>query len=482
MKTTEIKKIYSEMKSNGEKKKIVGDNEIAIFDFSLVFSIKNKEKNAECIITKNQTALKLDEVFNIWNVKNGEFKKKKMDFFYFAKDSSSQDIAFKNKTLTIGNVFNNYKSDEEFIDALYFCYPLFEKFAKIYLPFIVEKDDKSFITNNDYFNFIEVLYYLVFEESEEAAAYNIISNKSFKNLGFGKKEISFLKGLFNTFRYIPDPKFLKNISAKTLREIDNSIKLGLDVLEILQDVEVETSRRSQYYFIKKDFVDIEISSEKYGYINTKVIDLKETQFMQRSRIYNFFKLINFAHENNLSIYKMLEYIIDVPKEQFIEIDEVLSLYFDYLNMSKTLFDSYEKYPKRLMTMHDKVSSLFNESKATTSFDIEEKIIKKYENLKVLEGDLIDGYCIVTPKKAKDITNEGKKLSHCVGSYISSIAENNSTIVFVRKKDNIEKPLYTAEIKYGKVVQLRGFSNSSAPDEVKEALNKKIKEISNQKGA
>lgn len=119
-----------------------------------------------------------------------------MDFFYFVNDSSSKDIAFKTKFQKIGNIFTNYKTNEEFMCALYFCYPLFEKFAKIYLPFLIEKDDKGLLTQEDYFNFIEVLHCLIFEKSEEVAAYNIISNKSFKNLGFGKKGNKFFKRPF----------------------------------------------------------------------------------------------------------------------------------------------------------------------------------------------------------------------------------------------------------------------------------------------
>ena len=59
----------------------------------------------------------------------------------------------------------------------------------------------------------------------------------------------------------------------------------------------------------------------------------------------------------------------------------------------------------------------------------------------------------------DLTEEGIKLHHCVGSYIQRVASGYTNIMFIRKKEDLSKPFYTVEITNdGSVQQIHGSCN------------------------
>lgn len=55
------------------------------------------------------------------------------------------------------------------------------------------------------------------------------------------------------------------------------------------------------------------------------------------------------------------------------------------------------------------------------------------------------YTIVLPTCAKDIIDEGSNMHHCVGSYVSNVIENQTYIVFVRRKDTPDKCYITCQV-------------------------------------
>jgi hypothetical protein len=55
------------------------------------------------------------------------------------------------------------------------------------------------------------------------------------------------------------------------------------------------------------------------------------------------------------------------------------------------------------------------------------------------------YIIVVPSCARDIVDEGENMHHCVGGYVNRVVENNTYIVFVRRKDNPDKCYITCQV-------------------------------------
>lgn len=70
----------------------------------------------------------------------------------------------------------------------------------------------------------------------------------------------------------------------------------------------------------------------------------------------------------------------------------------------------------------------------------------------------DEFTIRYPNDVFDLQKEGERLHHCAAEFIKSVMCGNTTILFVRKKQEPEKPFYTMEVKDGYVRQCQGFAN------------------------
>lgn len=76
---------------------------------------------------------------------------------------------------------------------------------------------------------------------------------------------------------------------------------------------------------------------------------------------------------------------------------------------------------------------------------------KFENEKLAKIDYSkwffedDTYITVFPKSKQDFITEGQKQNNCVGGYSSYVLEGYRIVTFIRRKDNIEKPLVTCDI-------------------------------------
>lgn len=72
----------------------------------------------------------------------------------------------------------------------------------------------------------------------------------------------------------------------------------------------------------------------------------------------------------------------------------------------------------------------------------------------------DNYIIRLPNTVSEIVAEGQKLHHCVGGYASRHATGDTTIMFLREKENPDVPFYTIEVsRNNHLVQAHCFGNS-----------------------
>lgn len=93
---------------------------------------------------------------------------------------------------------------------------------------------------------------------------------------------------------------------------------------------------------------------------------------------------------------------------------------EYVETKETYTRLKEIYDKEaFMRVHDK---------------LEKKALFEYGN-----------YTVVIPKEPKDLIMEGQLMHHCVGSYVDSVMKENTYIVFIRNKENIEAPYITCQI-------------------------------------
>ena len=79
----------------------------------------------------------------------------------------------------------------------------------------------------------------------------------------------------------------------------------------------------------------------------------------------------------------------------------------------------------------------------------------------------ENYLIRLPKDEDEICKEGMSLHHCVGGYAHEHSIGSTTIMFLRKKSEPDKPFYTIEVEIGvadgkvaglRIRQIHGFGN------------------------
>lgn len=226
-------------------------------------------------------------------------------------------------------------------------------------------------------------------------------------------------------------------SLKGLLQLDgnrtNRIKQlngGLNMLEWLQyEEEREHSGRK-----------IKIAQSSLEYLNAKDVSRKDCK--------DILKELG-------SVNRMVNYM----KKQRISPKTLTQTWRDYLRMARDegmdTSDDIVRLPKDLKARHDQLVELANARKDEERLKKEKK---KYAGLnKKIEKQLPvaqryywedDKYMIIPAGSCEELVTEGRTLHHCVGSsdhYMENMAEGKTWILFLRKKENLEKAYYTIEI-------------------------------------
>lgn len=141
-------------------------------------------------------------------------------------------------------------------------------------------------------------------------------------------------------------------------------------------------------------------------------------------------------------------------------------YLDYIGQCRdlryNLRDTAISMPHDFRAMHERLSNIIE---YMHDGETNELFAQNYEPRRVLEFSS-GKYIIRQPLSVDEITDEGKALKHCVGGYAKRHAEGKLTILFIRKADKPETPLYTLELSNsGKIVQVRGMHNRAPTKEV-----------------
>ena len=139
-------------------------------------------------------------------------------------------------------------------------------------------------------------------------------------------------------------------------------------------------------------------------------------------------------------------------------------YRDYLKdcrkLNWDLDDRAILFPRNLPAAHERTISLikYEENKAA-----DEKFRITREKQLWMEWQHGD-FLIRLPVDAHEIVAEGKALKHCVGGYVQRAADGKTTILFIRRVDQPDKPFYTLEWCADRVQQCMTYKNSPYRDD------------------
>jgi hypothetical protein len=166
----------------------------------------------------------------------------------------------------------------------------------------------------------------------------------------------------------------------------------------------------------------------------------------------------------------------------------LRLYMDYKRCLGQLDETNRKkwplYPKdfsKIQKLHDDAVNFLNRERdriqAAKQAEKQQKYLENfYEKAKGLEMS-DNTYSIIACKDLMDLVKEGRTLSHCVGSYVTSVSEGREYILFLRKKNAIDMPYFTIDVTpEGRVRQIHGYGNCNLTEEVKPFVKKWAKKF------
>ena len=191
--------------------------------------------------------------------------------------------------------------------------------------------------------------------------------------------------------------------------------------------------------------------------------------------------------NNLK--KMLSYLKRLKEEHGGTAEIIARDYEDYLDQLERLnipLDKHSRFPANFYHVHEELSEQIREMEdQVRKADIrkQNRILKKViRQTSPLYDTESDRYLIIWPKSKKDFSREGQLQHNCVGGYFERCAMKETTVFFVRRKEEPDIPFCTVEFKNGKLIQCRTAYNREAPQDVMkymEQISRHYKEMHRQ---
>ena len=142
-----------------------------------------------------------------------------------------------------------------------------------------------------------------------------------------------------------------------------------------------------------------------------------------------------------------------------EFGNMVDLYDDYLKMAEIIND-HNIAPAKMSSVEE-LRDAHNSLIVLTNNMKHEHEAAKFNELKSGWEKYVevgDKYSIIYPDSPGAIVAEGRSLHHCVASFVNSVTDGFTNILFLRSNDDLEKSLVTIEVMNGSVRQAHGFAN------------------------
>lgn len=194
---------------------------------------------------------------------------------------------------------------------------------------------------------------------------------------------------------------------------------------------------------------------------------------------NIDRLIHYKQLKKLPKEIKLNKFINYLEEQKFSFDYYLDYIYMLQELETPLTSDLVVFPKNLTKAHDDLVQVIGKLER----ELEEKEYEKRQKALQKYEQEIDEFVFLVPKDLQEIVNEGNALHHCVGGkyYLNNHTKGNTNIIFIRQKDEVEKPYFTLEYKNQHVAQVQGkYNRETVPNDLQKAINKwedKIKRIS-----
>jgi hypothetical protein len=138
---------------------------------------------------------------------------------------------------------------------------------------------------------------------------------------------------------------------------------------------------------------------------------------------------------------------------------------DYMNQQYLLYGEVrDKYSEHLASDEQVLSYRCSKLKMQASMEQFQKASEFLSSFEYSNG----AYRILAPRKPDDLIEEGRQLSHCVGSYTDRVAALDTFIFFLRRTSDPDRSLVTVQVNTdGRLGQVRGrFNRQPAPEQMR----------------
>lgn len=251
-----------------------------------------------------------------------------------------------------------------------------------------------------------------------------------------------------------------NWRGKTILQV---LKLKKEQLNLIKnsgyDIDPLALRLYQMALKEKSdlsFKEIKKMSDDYEYYFKELQSVNK--YASLRKIYNYItKQFDKGRADNKASHYYYKYDVLVTWKDYIA---------DCITLEMDLNNEIVLFPKDIYTAHQ---NTINQIKYRADEALNEKIRKRLKDLIKRYSFEHLGLLIRPANSSVELINEGKALNHCVGGYAKGYAEGTTTILFIRKLSDPDKPYYTMEVLNNDIRQTRGLKNCAPTDEVKEFL-------------
>jgi hypothetical protein len=180
------------------------------------------------------------------------------------------------------------------------------------------------------------------------------------------------------------------------------------------------------------------------------------------------KMFKYIHENKINISEYSHYLNLLGYLHYDLKDTYYSMPKNFRKADKKITSEYNAEQKRqarererLWKKQQKIGMLPEDKKNKLIAKISAGLRKMPDLKEFLNGS--DGLLVHIPESAEELRKEGRALHNCIGTYVTSIASNNTLVFYVRRIDKPDEAFVAFEYKDGKVVQCRYDHNKSVDD-------------------
>lgn len=275
----------------------------------------------------------------------------------------------------------------------------------------------------------------------------------------------------STWRYGRTPNSsLKDTFGEPIKGKKNFCqKYGITAKQLRALIPVVEKRNPNTTFDSSFWRHIRELKDLYNVQNISDFDPEKfAQMIQMLATGNFWRFRSVISQHNVTLFeKMLRLYNRNP--------QMLELAMDTNVMMARLrerpdIDVYKiKTMDEMTHVHDQVVALYNvqreeDRQMRQMADEKQRALREQKMKKVDEKRQQlnyedDNFLIRLPKSESEIVTEGAMLHHCVGGYASRHALGDTTILFLRRKNDPDKSFYTIELtNSNNIQQIHGFGN------------------------